>query len=104
MRFLKKAQFSIVEIIFLVLLFITISGYIFFDFKIPDKDYHLYLESSLNSIYYSEDFRDLILNENMSISTLTENWSSFNSTLSKMGNNFDFTIVSDDSKKKNFEL
>lgn len=96
---IKKSQFSVIEVIFLVLLFSVISSYVFFDFKIPQKDYNLLLETSLDSIYYSEDYRQIIIDESLILSSLTEDWSQINVSLEKMLGDFEL-IVLDGSRSK----
>lgn len=99
MILIKKAQFSVIELIFLILLFSLISSYIFFDFKISHKDYNVMLETGLDSIYYSEGFREEILAENLGVEGLTQDWTLLNQTLSKMFNKFEFIILSSSDSK-----
>lgn len=95
----NKAQFSVVEIVFLLFLFVGVSSLIVFDFKLPTKNYNSYLESGLNAIYYSSDYRDIIIAEDLSLPGLTEDWTNLNQTLNSMMGDFEL-IVSNESDSK----
>ena len=95
----KIGQFSVVEILFVILLIGSVSGYIFFDFKEVNKDYSTFVESGLDVIYYSEDYRNIIINENLQVGGLTENWNNLELALSDMTNNFELIILDNSDSK-----
>jgi len=95
----KICQFSVVEILFVILLIGSVSGYILFDFKEVNKDYSTFVESGLDVIYYSEDYRNIIINENLQVGGLTENWNNLELALSDMTNNFELIILDNSDSK-----
>ena len=91
---LRKSQFSIVETIFVILLFLSVIGtYTLYNNNYNSKDYSISLESAIDSIYYSLDYRELFINENIEISAITEDWSFLNNTLSNMFNKYELILL-----------
>ncbi len=71
----NKAQFSVIEIGFVLLLLFTFMIHIKpFGFEFQD-DKKILVDSYLHSLKFNSTIRDLVLNENLSNSSLSQNWS-----------------------------
>ena len=96
----NKSQFASIEIILLILLFAFSTAYFYKPIDSTLQDYKLNIDSALDTIYYSDDYRSIIMNEDISLSSHTEDWSDINTTLSDFYRNFEL-ILSDDNLSKN---
>lgn len=98
-----KSQLSIVEVAFVLLLFSFVAVYFSFDFDLNEqKNYQVNLDSSLNSIYYSESFRNKIMSEDLSVEAFTNDYGDLESLLENMYVNYEFIISDDVNSKKIF--
>lgn len=83
MKHNSKSQVSVFEIGFAVTLLFAFT--IYFGFYIMDDGVGVHktqVESFTNSMYYSEEFRNLFMNEDLSQSTITQNWTNFSNLAS----------------------
>lgn len=74
---MKKTQISVIELPMLFLLFGFALVYFNTSLDFNDIDYKLRIDSFLDSLYFSENFRNTIYNENLSSNSITSNWSNF---------------------------
>jgi hypothetical protein len=82
---MNKAQITIVEAslgLFLIFSFVGLA--IYHESNVNSLDYNLILNSVANSILYSNNFREQFILENLSTSSLTENWSVLQNDLNQM--------------------
>ena len=94
---MNKAQITVVEI---PLLFLLLSGaLIYFNYNNNNdnsfnhvEDYSLTINSFLNSIYYSNNFRKTIMLEDLSNNALTQNWTNISFYLNKSFLNYELVI------------
>ena len=94
----KKSQMSIIESVFMIMLFVVFSTYYSYDTNslIATQDYTFSIDSAVNSIYYSDDYRNIIFEEDLLNSTIDfVKWDSMNQTLSNMFYNFELVITDD---------
>lgn len=105
MYFNKKCQISVFETMYSFLIVILMFSFYFYNStkNINDKQYKYNIDSMLNSIYYSENFRSQILNENISEEALSQDWSLLNNTLKKAYSSYEFVIKNSTVSKKIFE-
>jgi len=101
---MKKTQISIIEIPFIFVLFSFIIGFLYFtsnsNLNLDTED--LTISSSLDSIYYSEEFRSNILKEDLSITNPSQNWSNLSIYLNKIFLEYEFVISNSTTEKKIF--
>lgn len=88
----KFAQFSVIELSFVFLLFIFSISFFSAKSNVENVDYGYSVESFLDSIYYSEDFRSLMLDEDLSNGAITEDWSSFEEIVGRNFNSYSIAI------------
>lgn len=96
----KQSQISFVEFVLVFLLFGFLFTTLHYDTNLSEKDYKLTIDSFLDSIYYSENYRSLIIDEDLSKSTLTGNWTNFQAQLNKSFTNYEFIISNSSYSKK----
>ena len=102
MKLSKKTQISIIEIPLLLLLFISflfIPGILH---QSETKDYKLSIDSFFDSIIYSEDYRDIFMDENLSKLSITEDYSNLKIVLDKVFIHYDLSISNLTVEKKIF--
>lgn len=87
-----KCQMSTVEIALVVMIFAFGISCLRFSNVFSQQDYKFSVDSALDSIYYSEDFRDIILSEDLSSSSPTQNWDDLKSLLDDMFINYEFVL------------
>lgn len=107
----KKGVFAIIESLFLLLLIIVGFSYFYnTNQNSVNSDYTYTITSILNTMNKNDDFMNIILQENLSQTTITQNWSGitnyldsqFNTYLLKVGNTTtQKNIVSCDSRFEN---
>lgn len=98
-----KSQISIVEIAFVLLLLSFTAVYFSFNFDLSEpKNYQVNLDSSINSIYYSENFRNKIMSEDLSVEAYTNDYSDLQLILDEMYLNYEFIISDNINSKKIF--
>lgn len=99
----KIAQFSIIE---LPIAFLLFSSIIYLlannNTNLPSSNLQLPTESTLLNLVESSNFQNLVLNEDLSSSTITGNWTYFNDTLTSQFLHFDLEIIKGNSNKKIF--
>lgn len=88
----RRSQFSAIEVVLVMMLFAFSSIYYVNSVSTSQKDYKYNIDTGLDSLYYNESYRFLIMNENLDVSHKVLDWSSLNQTLSNMYNNFELTI------------
>jgi len=101
----KKTQMSIVESVFMIMLFIAFTTYYSYDVNVlvPEQDYTFTVNSAVDSIYYSNDYRVDVFTENLTNSAVSSaKWSGLNQTLSKMFYNFEVVIRENNNSKTIF--
>ena len=69
-----KAQITVVEMGLLFLLFGTILGVLGMHFYEDDSNYISQVDSFLDMIYYSNQFRSLFMGEDLGSSAISEDW------------------------------
>lgn len=99
MKYSKFAQISFFEFVLIFLLFGFLFTSSIYDSKTIDKDHKIGVDSFLDSIYYSEDFRNLTFDENLSASALSEDWTQVQLLLDNSFNNYEL-ILSNSSDSK----
>ncbi len=95
----KKAQISIIEFTFVMVLLSATIGYLIYSFPLQSQDYDITLNSMLDSIYYSEDYRAIFMDENLAVGAKTENWNSLSSVLNKTLGNYELILYDDTNEK-----
>ncbi len=100
MMFNNRCQFSVIEMTFVFLLFLFAVTFFVSKSNIAQVDYKYNVESFLDSIYYSEDYRDLFFDEDLSNIAITQDWSTFNDFVNNSFNNYEF-VLSNNSVSKN---
>lgn len=88
-----KSQISIIELPFVFLFFSVFIGYIYFNPVDISYNSQESLDSFIDSIYYSENFRDLIFSEDLSNSAVTEDWSNLQIDLDSAFSNYELLIA-----------
>ncbi|MCA9497020.1 MAG: hypothetical protein KC589_08810 [Nanoarchaeota archaeon] len=102
MIFFKKSLFSVVEIPLVIVLFVSAFVYYGTMNQPNDVNYKFNIDSMLDSMYYSENYRHLIMDENLSSLTIDGNWSNVSSVLSEAFLNYELIIFDSDNGKKIF--
>jgi len=100
-----KSQISIIEIIFIILLLSVFFSYYSYnpDMFFQEKEYKNELNTIADSIYYSENYRDLIINENLTNNSIDyTKWNNFNQTISKLISNYEIIIRENNLSKNIF--
>ena len=95
----KLAQLSFFEFVLIFLLFGFLFTSVVYDFKIIPKDHKISIDSFLDSVYYSEDFRNLTFDEDLSQTTLSEDWGQLQLLLDNSFSNYEL-ILSNISNSK----
>ena len=102
---MKKSQITVAEIPLLILL--ISSSIIYFTYEpninlIQNKDYSVTINSFLNAIYSSDEFRNIIMKENLSSVTITENWTNMSKLLNETFGKYELIISNNTVSKKIF--
>lgn len=85
----NKAVFAIIESLFLLLLIIVGFSYFYNTSQnTVNSDYTYTLTSILNTMNKNDDYMDIVLKENLSQSTITQNWSQITNYLDSQFNNY----------------
>ena len=95
----KKGQFSAVEILLMIIMFATVATFFGNNPLSTSNDFKYSVESSINSIYQSNNYRNSIIDENLSTDTNSQNWSSLENLLNKKYNSYKVKILNKTSKK-----
>lgn len=96
---MKKSQITIVELPLLFLLFLFIVGNLFYSNDFSQVDHKLSIDSFLDSVYNSNEFRKQIMFEDLSTNNIVENWSNLSLYLNNSFSNYEF-IISNSSVDK----
>jgi hypothetical protein len=107
----KKTQISSIEVLFLISFFFSFLIYLTFNFNSDyfEEKQQVKLNSLIDSIYFSEKFRDNIFNENISNPSLSTNWQELNTILKNSLNDYELKLITDSNSKlifscsKNYE-
>jgi len=97
---MKKGQISAIEIPIIFLL--LSSALIYFNFTSDlsnNIDYSLTIDSFLNSLYFSNQFRKNIMLENLSTTTIIQDWSQVDTLLNKSFSNYELIISNKTTSK-----
>ena len=95
----RKAQLSVVEMGFVLLLLSTYLLYLGTLPSVPSPDPQYQIDSALDSLYYSEEYRDLFLNENLDIALPTGNWTNVTEYLNRSFSSYELIIASESQEK-----
>ncbi|MCA9486379.1 hypothetical protein H6501_00155 [Candidatus Woesearchaeota archaeon] len=91
---MKKGLVSISEIVFLLFLFSSVM--IFVNREVMSKNTfesdHLEVESLLLSLYYSDEFRQLVVEEDLSQASVSGNWLSLETLLASQLGNYEILV------------
>lgn len=99
MIFTRKCQISIIEYSFVILLIITGFGYLYNSYSVETSDYKFTVESLLDSVYYSEDYRNIIMDEDLTNINIIQDWSSLLNLLEENLGKFELVISNDSNEK-----
>ena len=80
----KSAQFSFVELSFLMILLSFGLSFVDWDVQTISIDHKFQIESALSSLYHDESLRSLVMGENLSDSTINGNWTNISNVLDDM--------------------
>jgi hypothetical protein len=96
----RKCQVSFIEFVLIFLLFGFLFTSINYSNSISEEDRKYSVDSFLDSLYYDSEVRNLSLDENLSSSSLTENWDNVEIYLNSTFLNYELIISNSlDSKK-----
>ena len=95
-----KSQISVFESIFISLLFIIIVSTLINKTDFTTHDFETNTQSLIDTIYYSETFRQIILNENLSQNSTTQDWTNITNLLNQEYINYELIISNLTSSKK----
>lgn len=96
---IKKSQITVIEISLVILMFgvfITNFGGIE---QSEDIDPILRVDSLLDSIYQQGSFREIVMQENLSSSSLSQDWSNLTLMVEKNFQNYELVIYNDSRTK-----
>lgn len=96
----KKSQLTVIEVSLLIIFssfFLLSLSYISQENVVPD--YSFTVETFLDSIYYSGDFRSQVINEDLSVVGVTEDWSSLELLLNDSFLKYELIISNTTSSK-----
>lgn len=99
---MRKSQISVIELPFMFLLLGFILFYFYSSIDFNETSHKLEIESFLDSIYYSENFRTQIFQEDLSSLIVTSNWSNFSQIASISFLNYELIISNNTVSKKIF--
>ncbi|MDA3856503.1 MAG: hypothetical protein PF569_09690 [Candidatus Woesearchaeota archaeon] len=89
----NKSQITVVESSFILLLFLgTIVFLVVKPSLSSELNYQKNVDTIADSIYYSETFRDIIMLEDLTTDTKSEDWSKFELVLNSSISDYDFSI------------
>ncbi len=91
--FFRNAQISIIEFPMLIMLFSLFIGGIYIIPNLAQNDFSNNIESFLDSVYYSDDFRENVILENLSKDSLDVDWSNLNLILSEVYGDGNYEII-----------
>lgn len=104
MKFVKS-QIAIVEFVFVMIIILSFSSYLFFnnfnvfnDFSNVDK-----VNSFVDSFCFLNSYKDLILNENLDSNQVSQNWDGFVLDFSKSISFFKIVLEENDKEKIIFD-
>lgn len=95
----KKSQITVIEISFVLLLFIFVIGYFSLDFKSSQNDYVYNIDSFLDALDYSNEYRINIMQEDLTNIAITEDWSNLEILLNNSFNYYEFIILNSSHSK-----
>lgn len=95
----KKALFSVIEIPMLIVLFVSAFVYFGTVDQSNDINYKYSIDSVLDSIYYSESYRNLIMDENLTSPSVEEDWTNVSDVLSEVFLNYELILFDDVDEK-----
>ena len=101
----KKTQMSIIESLFMIMLFVSFTTYYSYSPNdvMPESDYSVSISSAVDMIYSSDEFREKIFSENLTDNGVSDfKWQELNQTISKMFYNYEFKISDDNITKTIF--
>ncbi|MFW6009301.1 MAG: hypothetical protein ACOCP8_08575 [archaeon] len=99
----RRGQFVLVEILLIGLLFSSLLYLTYNSNRDDVQSYYYTVDSSIDAIYYSESFRNIILNEDLSVIDLTQNWTELESILNNKFKSYEFVISNITDKKTIFD-
>ena len=97
---MKRAQISVVEGILMILLFVFFFSSLTLYSQTTYTGSSVNLDSLLDSIYYSENYRDIIMNEDLSSEELSQDWSEIESVLNNSVGSYELILLNKTTNKK----
>jgi hypothetical protein len=94
-----KGQFALIEILLIGLLLSSLIYLSYNSHREELQSYNYLVDSSIDAIYYSENFRDLIVSENLSVGILTQDWTEMQNILDYKFNNYELVIFNNTYEK-----
>lgn len=88
----KKSQITVIEVSFIFILFFGVISFFVVKPCVSEINYQKSIDSVADSIYYSEYFRSIIMDEDLTDSIKTEDWSAFESFMDSILPTYDFVI------------
>lgn len=93
MKLTNKTQVSVFEIILVIFLFFSsITYYGFYNYNYNSQVHKVQIESFLDGIAYGDNFRVLIMSEDLSQNTITGNWTNFTILLNNSFTSYELII------------
>lgn len=96
---IKKAQITVVEMSFVALLFAATLVYLVSPASSVSSDYRYNIDSFLDTINTDSEFRDLILAENLSNSTIDGDWSNVENLLNNSFRKYELRVLNETTSK-----
>ncbi len=97
----RKSQITIIETIFMILLFFIFAGYLYgndFNFFYNDYDYNS-IDTAMISIYKLNNFRVPVFEEDMNVSLVTADWNSLKDLLDMQFSEYTVSLLDLDDEK-----
>lgn len=88
----KKSQISVIEMAVVLGLFGAFSIYFGSLVEVNQVDYQFQIDSLLDSIYYSEDYRSVIMSEDLTSSELSQDWDEIINFIEEDVENFEIVV------------
>ena len=88
----KNALISIFEIVFILTLFSGAIIYFTTSHNLEEKDYKFTIETSLDRIYYDVNNRGILFDEDLSQTSLTQNWTNISTFLNSTFLNYELIL------------
>lgn len=97
-----RSQITIFEMVFVFALLSFTVAFTSVANQPMNKDYKLSVDSFVDALYYSEDFRDVFMGEDLSVSSASQDWSMIQGNLSLAFLDYELIIANGSVEKKIF--